>query len=148
MRMRVTTAMCRARFNRRSPPRLIHAGEAGECGFGPDPSGMGPRSERDCRGHWSDAGLVEELARGAVVEECGHLLGVGRQLMVGSEDSFREPDSLGAGNFGRERLSRVRHAATVAMWPPVSALRASIPRSATRSKAVNALIAAVRSALR
>jgi hypothetical protein len=82
--------MCRARFNRRSPPRLIRwrtvfPDEAG-IGFTParlanaasdrTPSGMGPCGERDCRGDRSDAGLVKELARGAGVEECGHLLGV------------------------------------------------------------------------
>src|SRR5215213_4906827 len=101
--MRVRTAMCRARFNRRSPPRLMRWRTVfpDDAGMGFTPArlanaasdrtrpGMGPRSKSDCGGHWSDAGLVEELARGAVVEECGHLLGVGRQLMVGSEDSFR-----------------------------------------------------------
>jgi len=42
---------------------------------------------------------------------------------------------------------RVRQAATVAIWVPVSARRASIPRSVTRSSAVSALTAAVRSVL-
>jgi hypothetical protein len=42
----------------------VQAGETGECGFGPDPSGMGPYGKRDCRGDWSDAGLVKERARG------------------------------------------------------------------------------------
>ena len=54
----------------------VHAGETGDCGFRPDPSGMGSCGKRDCRGDRSDAGLVKELARGAGVEECGHLLGV------------------------------------------------------------------------
>ena len=117
MRMRVTTAMWRARLRRRSPPRLIRCrtvlGE--EAGIGLTPARLAnaalertrPRCDhavKDCCGHRSDAGLVEEARRWACGEEGRHLLGVRGQLVVGCDYPLGEPDGLESGDSHGELL--------------------------------------------
>src|SRR5690625_5194970 len=106
----------------------VDAGQAGERSFGADASGVRPRGESDGCGDWSDAGLVEQAGRGTLLDQGGHLVSDCRQLVVRSAYPHGQSDGLGPGDAGCEFFGATAPAAIVAIWPPLSVLRASTPR--------------------
>src|SRR5215212_8550715 len=148
--------------NRRSPPRLMRWRTVfpDEAGMGFTPARLAKAASDRTRPGWDHAarataavtgpmpGWSRSLRAGLSLRSAVICLALAASSWSAARTRFASRTASARATLGASASSRVRHAATVAMWPPVSALRASIPRSATRSKAVNALIAAVRSALR
>lgn len=161
IRMRVTTAMWRALFRRRSPPRLMRCRTVlpEEAGIGLVPARLANAASDLMRPRWD-----QEVSATAAVT--GPMPGWSRSGPAGlwrTRSVIRFVMSLRSVSRATTRLaslmasprvvavarssSRARQAAIMVICVAVSGRRASMPRSRTRSSAVSALIVAVRSVL-
>src|SRR5674476_1064850 len=82
----------------------VHAGEAGERRFGSDAAQVRPRGQRHRGGDRADAGLFEQSAGGALVDQVGDALGDLLEVVVERRHAFGQPDGLPSGGGGGEGL--------------------------------------------
>src|SRR5665648_316753 len=82
----------------------VHTGEAGERRFGSDAAQVRPRGQRHRGGDRADAGLFEQSASGALVDQVGDALGDLLEVVVERRHAFGQPDGLPSGGGGGEGL--------------------------------------------
>src|SRR5665647_298947 len=75
----------------------VHAGEAGERRFGSDAAQVRPRGQRHRGGDRADAGLLEQSAGGALVDQVGDALGDLLEVVVERRHAFGQPDGRPSG---------------------------------------------------
>src|SRR5829696_5973319 len=116
--MRVTTAMCRARFNRRSPPRLMRWRTVfpDEAGMGFTPARLAKAASDRTRPGWDHAarataavtgpmpGWSRSLRAGLSLRSAVICLALAASSWSAARTRFASRTASARGNFGRERL--------------------------------------------